>query len=58
MTELTKCKQIEECPDCFARVKDGGCKALGNTDFFKQCPFYKTKEQQMKELKELAERGR
>lgn len=46
MEDLEKCMQIEECPNCFARTKDGGCKILVNTRFeFKQCPFYKLKEQ-------------
>lgn len=56
--ELVKCRQIENCPNCFARDRNGGCKALGNTDFgTKKCPFYKTEEQQRKELEKIRERG-
>lgn len=47
---LEKCKQIEECPNCFARTTDGGCKILCNTNFDKKCPFYKLKEQVANDL--------
>ena len=36
--------------DCFARMRNGTCYALHDTDFKgKECPFYKPKEQVEKE---------
>ena len=55
---MPKCRQIENCPDCFARKNDGECLALANTEFgFKACPFYKTKQKQRDELDQLRKRG-
>lgn len=45
MLDLEKCRQEEECPNCFAN-KNGYCKILQNTYFEdKKCPFYKLKDQ-------------
>lgn len=45
----------KELDDCFARNRDFKgivyCTALHNTDFNKQCPFYKPKLQVIKERK-------
>lgn len=48
-----KCMQIEECPNCFARTKEGYCIALTNVDFIKRCPFYRDKDEYHQELKRL-----
>ena len=49
---LEQCRQCNECPNCFARTKDNFCTILNNTDFLgAECPFYRTKEKQMAELK-------
>ena len=45
--------------DCFARGKNGYCRALSDTDFgYRDCPFYKTKEQVEKEERERLQRER
>ena len=54
---MAKCRQIQDCPNCFARTDGVTCNCLSNTEFFKKCPFYKTKEQHEKELKEIRNRG-
>ena len=45
--------------DCFARSNRGVCHALSDTHFgYRDCPFYKTKEQIDKEERERLERER
>ena len=49
---LEPCRQCEECPNCFARTKDGYCKILNNTEFFGDtCHFYKSNDEYKEELK-------
>jgi len=38
---LMRCKQELNCPNCKLRTEEGFCIALDNTNFIKQCPFYK-----------------
>ena len=38
---LTLCKQVHNCPNCKMRTPEGFCIALENTNFIRQCPFYK-----------------
>lgn len=45
--EDVKCVSNHDCAAC----RDGKCQALINTDFgSRDCPFYKSKEQNMREL--------
>lgn len=47
---LEPCRQLEKCPNCFARVDKKFCRILTNTEFLKRkCPFYKTVEQNEEE---------
>lgn len=38
---LMGCKQELNSPECKMRNEEGFCIALDNTNFTKQCPFYK-----------------
>ena len=59
MLGFPRCKQVDLCPNCFARDESTKeCSALQDTNFNKKCPFYKTKEQRNKELEENAKRNK
>ena len=48
----SKCRYYEH-DDCFAKQRNGICKALRDTYFNgRDCPFYKSKEQVEKEEKQ------